>query len=99
MAKRMSNTDYQAMMNSPEVQQVLATKAEQIKANVRKRVTVRSGEARDSVAVVTATRDDGVRVRRIGYDLEISDHGPFWEFGTEDTAPHPTLRTAAKKVR
>ena len=99
MAKYLSDREYQAIMNSPAVQRAIEAKAGAIRDEVRKRITVRSGEARDSVVVESAIRDDGVHVRRVGYDLSISDHGPYWEFGTEDTAPHPTLRAAAKKVR
>lgn len=99
MVKHFSDRDYQQMMNDPSVQRAIQAKAEAIRDEVRKGVTVRSGEARDSVVVESALRDDGVHVRRVGYDLEISDHGPYWEFGTEDTAPHPTLRVAAKRVR
>ena len=99
MAKHLSDRDYQEIMNSPAVQRAIEAKAEAIRDEVRKGVTVRSGEARDSVVVESAVREDGVHVRRVGYDLDISDHGPYWEFGTDDTAPHPTLRTAAKRVR
>jgi HK97 gp10 family phage protein len=99
MVNRLSDREYQRIMNSPDVQKVLERKAEAIRDETRKRVTVRSGEARDSVVVESAMRDDGVHVRRVGYDLDVSDHGPYWEFGTEDTAPHPTLRAAAKSVK
>jgi HK97 gp10 family phage protein len=99
MAHRLSDREYQRIMNSPDVQRVIEAKAEAIRDETRKRVTVRSGEARDSVVVESAIRDDGVHVRRVGYDLDVSDHGPYWEFGTEDTAPHPTLRAAAKSVK
>lgn len=99
MADRLADREYQEIMNSPDVQRVLDERANAVQAETKRRVTVRSGKARDSVAVITAVRDDGVRVRRVGYDLDVSDHGPYWEFGTEDTAPHPTLRTAAKRAK
>jgi HK97 gp10 family phage protein len=99
MPNQLSDREYQEIMNSPAVQRVLDERADGIQAETKRRVAVRSGKARDSVAVVAAARDDGVRVRRIGYDLDVSDHGPYWEFGTEDTPPHPTLRTAAKRAR
>lgn len=99
MPKRLSDREYQDIMNSPDVQRVLDQRAEAIQAETKRRVTVRSGEARDSVVVESAIRDDGVHVRRIGYDLDVSDHGPYWEFGTEDTAPHPTLRVAARRAK
>lgn len=99
MAKRLSDRDYQDMMNSPDVQRVLEDQAEAIAEDARRRIKRVTGATAESVAVVKATRDDGVLVRRVGYDLDVSDSGPYYEFGTEDTAPHPNLRAAARAVR
>jgi hypothetical protein len=99
MTKRLSDREYQRIMNAPGVQRVLDQRAEAVQVETKRRVTVVTGDARDSVVVEVATRDDGVHVRRIGYDLDVSEDGPYWEFGTEDTAPHPTLRAAARTVR
>lgn len=97
--KRMSDHDYQAMMNAPEVQRVLQDQADAIADETRRRIKKVTGATADSVTVETAVRDDGVTVRRVGYDLDVSDSGPYYEFGTEDTTPHPNLRAAARAVR
>jgi HK97 gp10 family phage protein len=99
MAKHFSDREYQRMMNAPDVQRVLQQRAEAIQTDARRRIKHVTGKTADSVAIVTATRDDGVKVRRIGYDLDVSESGPYYEFGTEDTSPHPTLRAAGKSVR
>ena len=95
----MSDRDYQKMMNSPDVQRVLEQKAEAIRDAARTRIKKVTGATAASVVVEHAMRDDGVLVRRVGYDLDISESGPYYEFGTEDTAPHPDLRAAAKAVK
>jgi HK97 gp10 family phage protein len=97
--QRMSDRDYQKMMNSPDVQRVLDRKAEAVRDETKRRIKHVTGATADSVVVQQAHRDDGVLVRRIGYDLDVSESGPYYEFGTEDTAPHPNLRAAAKSVR
>jgi HK97 gp10 family phage protein len=97
--KRIPDRDYQKMMNSPDVQKVLERKAEAIRDKARQRIKKVTGETAASVVVERAMRDDGVLVRRIGYDLDISESGPYYEFGTEDTPPHPDLRAAAKAVK
>lgn len=97
--KHFSDRDYQKMMNSPGVQRVLEDQAQAIAQETRKRIKRVTGETAESVAIVAAERDDGVLVRRVGYDLDVSDSGPYYEFGTEDTLPHPNLRAAAKAVR
>jgi HK97 gp10 family phage protein len=99
MAKRLSDRVYQDIMNSPDVQRVLDQQAEAIRDEAKRRTKRVTGETADSIVVETAVRDDGVRVRRVGYDLDVSESGPYYEFGTEDTAPHPTLRAAAKSVK
>lgn len=86
-------------MNSPAVQAVLEVKARAIAAEASRRIKHVTGVTAESVAVEMADRDDGVLVRRVGYDLDVSDSGPYYEFGTEDTPPHPTLRLAARAVR
>lgn len=96
---RMSDRDYQKMMNSPDVQRVLDRKANTIRDDTKRRIKHVTGATADSVVVERAHRDDGVLVRRVGYDLDVSDSGPYYEFGTEDTPPHPTLRTAAKSAK
>ena len=97
--KRMSDRDYQKMMNGPEVQRALDRRADAIVDAARQRTKKVTGHTADSIVKETAVRDDGVRVRRVGYDLDISESGPYYEFGTEDTPPHPTLRLAAKSVK
>lgn len=99
MPKHLSDREYQRIMNSPGVQKVLDQRAEEIRDEARSRIKKVTGVTAESVAVESAMRDDGVHVRRVGYDLDVSDSGPYYEFGTEDTAPHPTLRAAAKRVR
>jgi len=96
---RIPARDYEKMMNSPAVQQALEDQAEAIRDETVRRIKKVTGVTADSVAVETAMRDDGVMVRRVGYDLDVSDSGPYYEFGTEDTPPHPNLRAAAKAVR
>lgn len=96
---RIPDRDYQKMMNSPGVQRVLDERADRIVAAARKRTTKVTGATARSIVKDDAVRDDGVLVRRVGYDLDVSDSGPYYEFGTEDTAPHPTLRFAAKSVK
>jgi hypothetical protein len=97
--KRIPDRDYQAMMNSPEVQRVLDQKADAIVDEGRRRIHKVSGDTARSLVKETAERDDGVRVRRVGFDLDISEAGPYYMFGTEDTPPHPDLQAAAKAVR
>lgn len=97
--ERISDRDYQKMMNSPDVQRALDERADAIVAAARQRTKKVTGGTADSIAKETATREDGVSVRRVGYDLDISESGPHYEFGTEDTPPHPTLRVAAKAVK
>lgn len=97
--ERMSDRDYQKMMNSPDVQRVLQQKAEAVRDAARARIKKVTGVTAASVVVEHAVRDDGVSVRRVGYDLDISESGPYYEFGTEDTPPHPDLRAAGKAVR
>jgi HK97 gp10 family phage protein len=87
------------MMNSPAVQVKLQLRAEAIQTYARSRIHKRSGETARSVAVEIAVREDGVLVRRVGYDLDVTDSGPYYEFGTEDTPPHPTLRQAGRSAR
>ena len=100
MAARMfSDRDYQKMMNAPNVQHAIDRLAEAIVANARKRIKHVTGITAESVAMETDTRDDGVYVRHVGYDLDVSDSGPYYEFGTEDTPPHPTLRQAGLSTR
>ena len=99
MAKHFSDRDYQKIMNGPEVQKALDLKADAIRDEGRRRIKKVTGGTAESLVVESAMRDDGVHVRRVGYDLDVSDSGPYYEFGTEDTAPHPNLRAAAKAVR
>ena len=99
MANRLSDRDYQDMMNSPDVQQVLDQQADAIRDEARRRTKKVTGDTAASIVKETAIRDDGVQVRRVGYDLDVSDSGPYYEFGTEDTPPHPNLRAAARAVR
>ena len=99
MVKHFSDSDYRKMMNSPEVQRACEQKAEAIAEGTRNRIKRVTGETADSVVVEVAERDDGVHVRRVGYDLDKSDSGPYYEFGTEDTPPHPNLRAAARAVQ
>jgi len=95
MVKIFSDREYQDLMNSPSVQKKLDEQAKKIQAQARSRINSITGETADSVVIEDALRDDGVLVRRIGYDLDISDSGPYYEFGTEDTLAHPVLRIAA----
>lgn len=97
--KDFSDRDYLKMMNSPDVQRVIDQRAEAIAAEAKRRIKHVTGITAASVAVEPALRDDGVLVRHVGYDLDVSDSGPYYEFGTEDTPPHPTLRAAAKAVK
>lgn len=94
-----SDRDYRKMMNAPEVQRVLEERAKAIQEAARRRIHKVSGDTARSLVVEPTMREDGVLVRRVGYDLDVSDSGPYYEFGTEDTVPHPTLRTAAKAAR
>lgn len=97
--QRIPDRDYQKMMNSPAVQVVLDARADAIVAVAKRRIKKVTGATAESVTSEPARRDDGVMVRRVGYDLDVSDSGPYYEFGTEDTPPHPSLRAAAKAVR
>jgi hypothetical protein len=98
-ARLFSDRDYQKMMNAANVQHALDRVADAVLANARKRIRHVTGITAESVAIETALRDDGVYVRHVGYDLDVSDSGPYYEFGTEDTPPHPTLRTAGQSAR
>ena len=97
--KRIPTRDYQEMMNSPDVQRVLDQTADLIVDEGRRRIKHVTGDTARSLVKTSAVRDDGVKVRRVGYDLDISESGPYYEFGTEDTPPHPTLRAAGKAVK
>lgn len=99
MVKHFSDRDYQKIMNGPEVQKALDLRADAIRDEAKRRTKKVSGDTADSIVKVPAMRDDGVRVRRVGFDLDVSDSGPYYEFGTEDTPPHPTLRAAAVAVQ
>lgn len=99
MAKHFSDREYRKMMNGPPVQRVLDQVADAIVNDGRRRIKKVTGATADSLVKETATRDDGVKVRRVGYDLDISESGPYYEFGTEDTLPHPNLRAAGKSAR
>ncbi len=92
----LSDRDYQKMMNSPDVQRVLDRVADAIVAAARSKVKKVTGRTSDSLVKENAIREDGVKVRRVGYDLDIYEGGPYEEFGTEDTAPHPVLRAAGR---
>lgn len=94
--KRFSDRDYQKMMNSPAIQRVLDQVADAIVTYGRSRIKKVTGKTAESLVKESATRDDGVRVRRVGYDLDIAEGGPYEEFGTEDTLPHPVLRAAGR---
>lgn len=94
--KHFSDRDYQKMMNSPDVQRVLDQVADAIVTVGRSRMKKVTGKSAESLVKETATRDDGVKVRRVGYDLDIYEGGPYEEFGTEDTPPHPVLRAAGR---
>lgn len=98
MANRLSDREYQAIMNTPSVQKKLDEVAGKIQTETIRRITKITGATADSVVVEDALRDDGVLVRRVGYDLDIDENGPYWEFGTDDTPAHPDLRQAAKSV-
>lgn len=98
MVNRIPDRDYQDMMNSPDVQRVLEQRAEDIRDTAKSRIKKLTGATADSVVVQEATRDDGVRVRRVGWDLDVDENGPYYEFGTDDTSPHPNLRAAARAV-
>jgi HK97 gp10 family phage protein len=97
--KRIPDRDYQKMMNSAAVQRALDVRADAIVDLAARRIKHVTGKTAESVTKVTATRDDGVSVRRVGYDLDQDESGPYYEFGTEDTPPHPTLRAAAAAVQ
>lgn len=97
--KRIPDRDYQKMMNSPEVQHVLDERADAILDEARRRHKKVSGLTARSLTKETAERDDGVSVRRVGYDLDVSESGPYYMFGTEDTPPHPDLQAAARAVK
>lgn len=99
MAKIFSDREYQDLMNSPSVQKKMDERAKKIQAEARRRIHKVTGETAESVVIEDALRDDGVLVRRIGYDLDISDSGPYYEFGTEDTPAHSALRIAAVVVK
>lgn len=97
--KHFSDRDYHKMMNSPEVQRALDLRADAIVEEGRRRIHKVSGDTARSLVKESAQRDDGVTVRRVGFDLDISESGPYYTFGTEDTPPHPDLQAAAKRVR
>ena len=99
MAKHFSDRDYQKMMNAPDVQRVLDQVADSIVDEGRRRIHKVSGDTAKSLVKETAKRDDGVNVRRVGFDLDIAESGPYYMFGTEDTPPHPDLQAAAKSTR
>lgn len=100
MPKRLfTDREYQTIMNAPAVQQAIDQKAQAVLAFARKKIKHVTGLTAESVAIETDIRDDGVYVRRVGYDLDVSDSGPYYEFGTEDTLPHPTLRQAGQAAR
>lgn len=99
MTKYLPDAEYQKLMNSPSVQRACDVKASSIAAGTRKRIKQLTGATAESVVVVDAVRDDGVTVRRVGYDLSIDENGPYYEFGTEDTPAHAPLRTAARAAR
>jgi hypothetical protein len=99
MPNRLPDQEYQAIMNSPSVQRALDQRAAEVQAETQRRIKKVTGGTANSVVVEDALRDDGVLVRRIGYDLDIDPNGPYWEFGTEDTDAHPTLRAAAVAVK
>jgi len=99
MPNRLSDREYQEIMNSPAVQRKLDERANAIKAETRRRIKKVTGGTAQSVVVVDELRSDGVLVRRVGYDLDIDEAGPYYEFGTEDTPAHPALREAAKSVK
>lgn len=96
---RIPARDYQKMMNTREVQRALDARADAIVDDAKRRTHKVSGQTAESIVKESAQRDDGVRVRRVGFDLDISESGPYYMFGTEDTAPHPDLQAAAKSVK
>lgn len=96
---RIPARDYQKMMNSPDVQRALDARADAIVNDAKRRTHKVSGKTAESIVKEPAQRDDGVRVRRVGFDLDISETGPYYMFGTEDTTPHPDLQAAAKSVK
>lgn len=96
MPKHLSDREYQKLMNSPDVQRACDAKANEIVAGTRRRIRQVTGATAASVAVERAVRDDGVLVRRVGYDLDVDVNGPYYEFGTEDTPARAPLRTAAR---
>lgn len=98
MVKLLSDRDYQDLMNSPAVQQACESKAEKIRDAAKARTKKITGATADSIVVESAMRDDGVHVRRVGWDLDVDENGPFYEFGTDDTPPHPVLRAAARSA-
>lgn len=97
--KRIPDSDYRRMMNSPDIQRVLDQRADAIVDEGRRRIHKVSGDTARSLVKETAQRDDGVTVRRVGFDLDIAESGPYYTFGTEDTPPHPDLQAAAKAVK
>lgn len=97
--KRFSDRDYRKMMNSPEIQHALDQRADAIVDEAKRRIKKVTGRTAESVVKETADRDDGVRVRRVGFDLDKDESGPYYMFGTEDTPPHPDLQAAAKAVK
>lgn len=99
MPHRLSDREYQALMNSPAVQRKVDERASAIQGEARHRIKQVTGGTAASLVVADALRDDGVLVRRIGYDDDIDENGKYYEFGTEDTPAHPVLRTAAKSVQ
>lgn len=99
MPKYLSDAEYQKLMNSPDVQRACEAKAQAIASGTRQRIRHVTGATADSVTVVKAVRDDGVNVRRVGYDVDVDENGPYYEFGTEDTPARAPLRTAARAAR
>lgn len=93
---RIPARDYEKMMNAPAVQQALDAKADLIRDTARARTKKVTGGVADSIVSETALRDDGVMVRRVGFDLDVDEAGPYYNFGTEDTPPHPVLQAAAR---
>jgi hypothetical protein len=87
------------MMNSPEVQRALDARADAVLVEAKRRIKKVTGKTAESVVKVTAERDDGVQIRRVGFDLDVDESGPYYMFGTEDTPPHPDLQAAAKAVK
>jgi hypothetical protein len=97
--KRIPDRDYQKMMASPGVQRALDARADAVVTEAKRRIKKVTGKTAESVVKETARRDDGVQVRRVGFDLDRDESGPYYMFGTEDTPPHPDLQAAAKAVK